>query len=81
MLKFLQSVLNGRQSRPPSEAESGPTSPPPSSVEVPGAEGLSLEPLIKQVHGFPHFDWDAVYRWIDSNKWGQTRLISDALTP
>ena len=66
MLKFLQSVLNGGQSKPPSEAESGPTSPPPSSVEIPGAEGLSLEPLVKQVHGFPHFDWDAVYRWIDS---------------
>jgi len=66
MLKFLQSVLNGRQSRPPSEAETGPTSPPPSSVEIPDAEGLPLEPLIKRVHGFPHFDWDAVYRWIDS---------------
>ena len=66
MLKFLQSVLNGRQSRSPSEAESEPTSPLHASVEIPDAEGLPLEPLIKRVHGFPHFDWDAVYRWIDS---------------
>lgn len=61
MRKFLQSVLNGRQSKPPS-VESEPTSPPPSNVEIPDAEGLSLEPLIKRIHGFPHFDWDAVYR-------------------
>lgn len=81
MLKFLQSVLNGGQSKPRSEAGSGATSPPPSSVEIPGAEGLSLEPLIEQVHGFPHFDWDAVYRWIDTlpedeqaEAWGKCEL-------
>lgn len=66
MLKLLQSVLNGRESKPPSEVQSEPTSPLPSSVDFPDAEVLKLEPLIKRVHGFPHFDWDAVYRWIDS---------------
>lgn len=66
MLKFLQSILNGGQPAPRPEAESRPIAPPPLRVEIAGAEGLSLEPLIQRVHGFPHFDWDAVYRWIDA---------------
>lgn len=66
MLKFLQSVLNGRPSGHPSEAEPELSSPLPWSVEIADAEVLSLEPIMERVHGFPHFDWDAVYRWIDS---------------
>lgn len=66
MLKFLQSVLNGRPSGHPSEAEPELSSPLPWSVEIADAEVLSLEPIMKRVQGFSHFDWDAVYRWIDS---------------
>ncbi|MBT9540153.1 hypothetical protein [Thiobacillus sp.] len=66
MLKFLQSLLSGDPSRPSSGARSEPIPELPLRVEVPGAQGLPLEPLIRRVNGFPHFDWDAVYQWIDT---------------
>lgn len=66
MLKFLQSVLNGGPSGSKTAARPEPPPPPPLSVEVSGAEGLALESLIQHVNGFPHFDWDKVYRWIDT---------------
>ena len=64
MLSFLQSVFN----RQPKSAEdaTATASPPPSQVDAPGAEPLVLEPLIRRAHGLPHFDWDAVYRWVDA---------------
>ena len=81
MLKFLQSVFNGSQPKPQSGARPLMISAPPTRVELAGAEGLALEPLIQRAHGFPHFDWDAVYRWIDTlpedrqaEAWGKCEL-------
>jgi hypothetical protein len=66
MLNFLQSVLNGGQSKSKPEDGSAPMAKPPLSVEAPGAEPLALEALIRQVNGFPHFDWGEVYQWVDA---------------
>lgn len=66
MLNFLQSVLNRDQPKSSSAGGPAPLSAPPLSVEVPGAEPLVLEPLIRHVNGFPHFDWNPVYQWVDA---------------
>lgn len=65
MLNFLQSVFHRQRKSAPAEGATAMASPP-SQVDASGAQPLVLEPVIRRAHGFPHFDWNAVYRWVEA---------------